>query len=246
MEKFMKINEIGDLWVDKVFFECNYPMLFTCLNEDKEMFLCTCCQANRNGMKWLLTKTTPQIVIGILKDMITLRDAFVKNLDSQISVLLYNGEYIVTEHNTEDWDYETSIYLPDKDEYLEADEGEFDEEIAYYELMMDYSYNEIKTKKVSVRDIEPKLQIEEEIKEHFDEFCATEEGNFKVSTYEVGEITCKSIKFNVDKLAEALINSYYSYLENTGNTVEDKSKNLNEDYFIEITTNDDLQNYAAA
>ena len=137
MEDFMEVGELGRLKIDKIIFESFYPILFTCVNEKQQLFLCVCCQANEEGKKWLITRTTPQIMIDILTDRLTLREAFCKIKDIQYTVLHNSNKIKIINGDKNDWDYEKSYILPDKDEYLEAEEGEFDEEIAYYQEILD-------------------------------------------------------------------------------------------------------------
>lgn len=135
MKKFVQIDAIGNLEMDMVLFESYYPILFTCLNEKRELFLCVCCQANSKGKKWLLTKTTPQIVIDILENKITLRNAFLQFPEVQYTILADGNNQEIIEKDKNDWDYNSSVCLPDKGEYMEAEEGEFDDEIAYYKSL---------------------------------------------------------------------------------------------------------------
>ena len=132
MKQFMEISKLGKLNVDVVLFESYYPILFTCLNDNKDLFLCVCCQSNKEGRKWLITKTTPQIVIRILKNQVTVRDAFLMFPEVQITVFDDSKQTLIKEHNKLDWDEEKSISLPDKGEFLDAEDGEFDDEIAYF------------------------------------------------------------------------------------------------------------------
>ena len=145
MKKFITIDILGTLVIDKVLIESYCPILFTCINEKKELFLCTCCQDNSDGKKWLITKTTPDIIIDILKDRITLRRAFLVYKDVQFTVFLNSEGLSILENYNDDWDYETSIYLPDKDEYMEVEQDEFIEEISYYEDFLTNKYDPIKT-----------------------------------------------------------------------------------------------------
>lgn len=133
MEKFMAIDKLGMLEIETVLVETNDPIFFICKNEKEDLFLCSCCQANRNGKKWLITRTSPDVIVKILKDEIGLRDAFLKYKDVQISVSAYNDELNIKEHDEKDWNYENSICLPDKDEYMEVEEDEFLDEISFYE-----------------------------------------------------------------------------------------------------------------
>lgn len=148
MNEFIKIPGIGTLYYDKVFFETYYPILFTVNNKNGQLFLCVCCQCNKAGCKWLLTETTPQILIAVLKNKITLRNAFLEFKGIQITILSNESGISVLEKDPNDWNSEESRALPDKDEFLEAEDGEFDEEIEhYYKLINDiYETIEVKTK----------------------------------------------------------------------------------------------------
>jgi len=132
MEKFIDLEKTGKLYYDKIIFETYYPILFTCTNEEKKLFLCVCCQSNTDGIKWLITETCPEVIIEILKNEITLRSAFLKNAKSQISIFEKDGDFIVEENDPVDWNPQTSRCLPDEGEYMEAENGEFDAEIEYY------------------------------------------------------------------------------------------------------------------
>lgn len=126
-----ELNRYGELVIDKILFEASYPILFTCVNDKEDLFLVVCCQNNKDGKKWLLTQTREKIIIDMLEDKISIREAFLKNSESQITVLL-KEKFEVREHCELDWG-ENSIYLPKKGEYMDADPGEFDEEIDYYQ-----------------------------------------------------------------------------------------------------------------
>ena len=141
MNVFYEIPSLGNLVIDQVIFETYYPIIFTCMNEKKDLFLCVCCCANESGKKWLITKTKPQVLVDMLRDRITVRDAFLKYPDVQVTVIdsINKKEPIFDFENKSDWDAQSSTSLPDVGEYLEAEDGEFDEEIAYY-LQLENSY----------------------------------------------------------------------------------------------------------
>ena len=73
-----------------------------------------------------------EIIIKMLSDEISLRDAFLADDSFRLSAQRTKDSFSIG-YNEEDWK-EGSIYLPKKDEYMEAEEGEFDEEIDYYKL----------------------------------------------------------------------------------------------------------------
>ena len=90
-----------------------------------------CCQNNVQGRKWLVTKSDEQLIIDMLQDKISMRDAFLKNSQCRLSIF-YGRENVVKEKEEEDWGDE-SIFLPKKNEFIEAEEGEFDDDIEYFQ-----------------------------------------------------------------------------------------------------------------
>lgn len=144
MKTFIKIDGIGELKIDRIFFESYYPILFTCSNEKEELFLCVCCQANADGKKWLITKTDGETIVCILKNEITVRKAFLKYPQLQITVFDDNSNDLsIIRGDDKDWNNDTSEALPEKGEYLDAEDGEFAEEIAYYKAKEKISYGAV-------------------------------------------------------------------------------------------------------
>lgn len=147
MKSYFEIDKLGHLNIDTVIFESYYPILFTCMNEKKDLFLCVCCQSNKEGRKWLITKTTPDVIIRVLKNELTIREAFLMFPQVQFTVFDNNQEVISYEKLESDWDNDTSISLPDKDEFLDAEDGEFDNEIQYFESLLCDDYNAVFSEK---------------------------------------------------------------------------------------------------
>lgn len=141
MKDFMTIDGLVNLKIDVVLFESYYPILFTCINEKKELFLCVCCQSNSQGRKWMITKTTPKVVIEMLNNKIMLRKAFLEFPKIQITVFEQGGIISIIKNDEAEWDYDSSKSLPDKDEYMDSEEGEFEEEISYYKSLMRVDYS---------------------------------------------------------------------------------------------------------
>lgn len=146
MREFVTVKGYGKLFIDKVIFESYFPIIFTCVNDKKELFLCVCCQNNENGCKWLVGKTNNYKIISMLQDKITIRDLLLES-EGRITVDYINNKYIVSFDNS-DWK-EDSIFLPKKDSYLNVEPGEFDEEIAYYSSVDSIHYNEVFYKIIS-------------------------------------------------------------------------------------------------
>ncbi|MGP1594307.1 MAG: DUF6575 domain-containing protein [Treponema sp.] len=136
---FIEMKESGKLYIDRIFFESYYPVLFSCKNKLDEHFMCVCCQNNGDGQKWLLGKVDVHTIIKMLKNEITVRDLFLKHTSSKVSINTINGEFH-QHYNNDDWSND-SIYLPKADSYLDPDEGEFDEDIEYYRQEQRKKYN---------------------------------------------------------------------------------------------------------
>lgn len=132
MSDFFESEETGKLFIEKVLFAAGYPVLFTCRNASEELYLCVCCQANAEGKKWLLAETEPDIIVQMLSDKITIRDAFLKAGKKRFSIIQTCSSVRLEADSPEDWNEERSLSLPDKGAYMEAEEDEFDEEIAFY------------------------------------------------------------------------------------------------------------------
>lgn len=159
MNEFVKIPNYGLLKIDRVIFEASYPILFTCLSEKNELFVCVCCQNNDKGKKWLISKVSSDTMVKMLKDEIPIRDAFLEDSCCRITVHKYKEKTDIYFDDENDWS-ENSIYLPQKGEYLEADPDEFCEEIAYYQNRETIPYSEKYSNLVGVveevqSDVEP-------------------------------------------------------------------------------------------
>ena len=75
----------------------------------------------------------------MLRDEITIRQLLLEYSSGKISVDYVENEYTVACNNS-DWD-ENSSYLPKYDSYMYAEDGEFDDEIAYFSSV-DHVYYE--------------------------------------------------------------------------------------------------------
>lgn len=136
--KKMKFDlpEVGRIAEDKVLFFGSYPVLFTCTDDRGGLYVCVCCKAEPDAKKWLITKTSPEMVLKLLKDQISIRDAFVRSSQFRYSIDWNSKNGLSVQRDGTDWDPDTSVYLPTKGEYMESDEGEFSEEIEHYEKMI--------------------------------------------------------------------------------------------------------------
>lgn len=138
MKEFVKLNDYGQLYIDKILFESYFPIIFTCINNRNDIFISVCCQNNASGCKWLMGKTSGKYVIKLLKNEITVRDLLLNYSSDKVSIDYQKGEYLVNK-NSEDW-CEESIYLPKEDSYIYPELGEFDEDIRYFSMINSVSY----------------------------------------------------------------------------------------------------------
>lgn len=124
---FKNLDYLGDLNIDYIIFDYEYPVLFTCLDNKNNLYLCVCCDI-RNEQRWIITTINEDTLINMLSDKITIRDAFVIEKFDHYLVKYYGPnkpeeciKVFVSDIPTED--------LPMEEEFIEADEGEFDQYI---------------------------------------------------------------------------------------------------------------------
>lgn len=130
MKEFINTDRYGKFYYDKILFEAQYPIIFSCKNEYGEIFIGVCCQYNEQAHRWLLGKTEPTNIVRVLRDEMTIRQLLTEYCSKRMSVAYINGAYVMDYHS-DAWEKD-SIYLPKKDSYMWAEPGEFDEEIGYF------------------------------------------------------------------------------------------------------------------
>ena len=217
----MEIKGYGKLSVDKVIFESYFPIIFTCTNEKKELFLCVCCQNNEKGCKWLVGKTNSSCIVSMLRDEITVRDLLLNYSDGRITVDYVNGEYKISYDNS-DWESE-SIYLPKIDSYLDVEADEFIEEIMYYSSVELIHYNEDFYKNISaafgtvVKEIEPVSEMLSDFATILGKITISSE---VINTLEVFGKLCKNVSLGRERYTDSEI--YKSVYKNSFDTSEGK------------------------
>lgn len=123
-----KVDGFSEVRIEKVLFESTYPILFSCTSNER-VFLFICYAASSTSMKWIATETTYENLILLLKDQITIREAFM-NCSNTKFIISYDGN-------------ETECYkclatdipdhiLPTDGEKMGVEEDEFEQEITYY------------------------------------------------------------------------------------------------------------------
>ena len=118
---FRKIPDFQKVILDVILFESKYPVLFTCKN-DKDIYLFICYYVNSEKIKWIGTRTTYDNLIDLLENKITIRDAFLNVTNNKI-MIVYDGKK-AGEIPDE--------VLPTIGEYMDAEDGEYEEEIVEF------------------------------------------------------------------------------------------------------------------
>lgn len=125
---FRKVPDFHDMVLDVILFESRYPVMFTCKKGD-EVYLFICCFVTVDKAEWIGTRTTYENLIGLLENKITIRDAFLNVTDDKI-IIDYNGK-IVDYRRERSRDIPKKL-LPAAGEYMDAEEGEYAEELSIF------------------------------------------------------------------------------------------------------------------
>lgn len=120
---------LTNITIDQVLFESSYPILFSGY-DNNNIYLFICHSVNSERMSWIVTKTTYDIIISLLNNKITIRDAFLGFTTEKILLSFDKEGMHTTKCNSAEID---DNILPTPGQYMDAEEGEFDEEIEYYE-----------------------------------------------------------------------------------------------------------------
>ncbi len=132
MKEFINHRLTGKLFYDQTIFQENEPILFTCKDENNQLYLCVEYQCDSTAIKWLVKSVTKQTLIKMLTDQITIREAFLQDEEKRFSICKIHSLLTVIENSVKDW-ADDSLVLPTKGEYLEIDEEEFQEILKVYQ-----------------------------------------------------------------------------------------------------------------
>lgn len=76
---FDDVIQLGKLYLEYVFYEFeNEPILFSCVDKDKNLFLCLCSEI-RHGQKWIITKCSINTLKALIDERIDIASAFLIN-----------------------------------------------------------------------------------------------------------------------------------------------------------------------
>ena len=126
---FRQVAAFSGIVLDKILFESKYPVMFTC-KKDNDIYLFICCMVNADIVEWIGTRIDYDTLIGLLENKITIRDAFLNVTDKKYLVKYDGLKVSYTETKAENI---PDKLLPSAGEYMDAEEGEYAEEIKIFE-----------------------------------------------------------------------------------------------------------------
>ena len=140
LREFLAESEsLPELYMDMVLVEARRPILFVCKDRDEEVYIVSCHCSNGEKSEWLIQKTTHAKLIELLTDKITVRDIFVKGYDDLFVATLCAGQKKATVFRRNLQDIEDRV-LPTAGFYMEAEDGEFEEELEILQAAQKASY----------------------------------------------------------------------------------------------------------
>ena len=122
-----KSKELPTLYEYLVFAEANQPILFACKDQDNKLYLVARHCANNLKCEWILVNTTCDILVDLLSDKMTIREAFISG-NTNAYVISYFRETRQTTIQLQSISQINEI-LPTAGYYMGVEESEFDEEI---------------------------------------------------------------------------------------------------------------------
>lgn len=120
-----KINN-QNLYEDLILIDDIYPVLFTCIDNLRNTYLCACYFADPSKTLWLVTKTEPESVIDLLINKVTIRELFASD---ELWAICKSKNAEIQVKRIEDCKNFDENAFPAEGEYMDADTGEFEEEI---------------------------------------------------------------------------------------------------------------------
>lgn len=123
---FKNVPQIGNLYLDYIFIEVECPILFTCKDENKKLYLCDCIDIVKE-QEWIIVPTTKEKIVKLIKGEITLYNIF-KIADGVGCKAYWNREEGQRYHLVKSSELEDNE-LPD--EFLEFEEDEINEYLDY-------------------------------------------------------------------------------------------------------------------
>lgn len=148
---FENIPIIGDLVMDYIIFEYDYPLLFICKTKGGEYYLGDCCDTYKE-QRWLLAPISIDSIQKLLRNRITIREAFV-NAVGLCCVATWSTGDLHEKYKLIGANEFAPEDLPEEGEYIDAEDNEHEDYILRIENKI--RFNEEKR-------LEQKVKIQEE------------------------------------------------------------------------------------
>jgi len=131
---FRNISNIGDLYLYYIIFEYECPILFVCKNKQEDLYLCVCYDI-RDSQRWIVAPIDERSIIDLLTNRLTIRDAFaVYQCKTKRVLVEWKNEYKDYYHSKKvSFEEIPDEYLPTEGEFVEAEEGEYQDFIILLE-----------------------------------------------------------------------------------------------------------------
>lgn len=121
---FADIPEIGNLVMDYIILDYDYPLLFVCREETgRKLYLCVCCDTYKE-QRWLITPTSEQILQEMLENRRTIREAF-EEAKGLCCVAIWSQEAPKEQYKMLSAKEFEQGDLPEKGEFLDAEGEEY-------------------------------------------------------------------------------------------------------------------------
>lgn len=128
IDYFSNIKDIGSLDIEEIICEYDFPVLFTLINnKSHKRYIAVCCDVVYE-QRWIISPISVANIIKLLKDQIDIYSSFKTDLNAECIIAHWKKnegmryEYITCSKLADE-------ELPLKGDFLEADDGEFDEYI---------------------------------------------------------------------------------------------------------------------
>lgn len=132
-----KTGEFPTLYMDMVFAESVRPILFTCTDENDQLYICSCCYASGDKCMWIIADTTLSSVISLLRNEREIWDMFGNN-ERVTVVTKHSGDTSPEIQSVSLQDLPQEL-LPTKGYGMDAEDGEFEEELRELQSRLDSS-----------------------------------------------------------------------------------------------------------
>ena len=126
---FLDIPEYGDLTMEYIIVEYSHPILFVLLDEIGHRYLCVCCDI-RTEQRWIVNRIKCEDLLKLFSNDLSLEDAF-KIGEHKKVVAVRNYQNKRESYRLVDFGEIDNDDLPVPGEFLDAEEGEYEEYIAF-------------------------------------------------------------------------------------------------------------------